>query len=96
MKPRNVLIALVLLGVVALLNLPAPTAARVKSAAGEQVVPFQNVMWLLIRKSKDVAVFLADSRRAAEDRQRLVEEVAALRQRLWGLEALAQGRPVPV
>ena len=87
-KPRKVVVCLVLLAVVILLNLPVPASLRVKNASRDNIAPFQNVMSFVLDRTLRIGSYLAEAGRAAGERERLLTQVATLREDVRRLEAL--------
>lgn len=81
-------ICTILLAVVVLLNLPLPASLRVKSGARDAVLPFQNVMSLVLAGASRGWVALADARAVSDEKQRLEEELARLSVRVHRIEEL--------
>ncbi len=75
------------LALVVVLNLPLPVSMRVRSAVGDGVSPFQNVMTLVWRRVTGMAMVVGNRTAAVEEREALLQENAVLRQRIRRLES---------
>jgi rod shape-determining protein MreC len=80
--------AVLLVGLVVILNLPLPLSMRIRHAATDQAAPFQNVMSLLVDRVRGFARHVTRSGDAARERQEQIVEIAELRDRLRRLERL--------
>ena len=77
-----------LLALVAVLNLPAPLSARVKSFSRDNLTAFQNLLWLMTDKVQGAVSSSAPSGISADERERLLAEIANLRNEVLELKAL--------
>lgn len=82
MRVNGIWVWTVLLAVVVLLNLPMPASSRVKAAARDGVVPFQNVLSWLANGTRGVFGGFTRNRSVIEERARLLTEIAELRHQL--------------
>ena len=78
MRDKRFLACLVVLGIVALLNLPLPAGMRLRSETRDNIAPFQNIMSLVIGRGRDLVAFLMDTASAGEERRQLITRVAEL------------------
>ncbi|MBN2301373.1 MAG: rod shape-determining protein MreC [Lentisphaerae bacterium] len=81
-KNRGLIIGLVVFGLLVFLNLPLPVSMRLKNGTRDNIAPFQNVASLLLHKLRNVGSFLFSARKAIDEKQRMSEEIASLRQQL--------------
>jgi rod shape-determining protein MreC len=86
----RVLGAILILAVVILLNLPPPAAMCVKGDVRDGVVPFQNVMAVLIGRVRATGAALFAGRDAAAEQRALIEQVARLREENRSLVAFGK------
>ncbi len=90
MKGRVFLIILVAVALLALLLLPAPATRPAKRATRDIVAPFQDACARVTDGARNALVYFGDSIRAAEDQQRLRNEITQLRNEVIRLEVLRQ------
>ena len=88
MNDRRYLGAMLLLGLVIILNLPLPVSMRIRHAATDQASPFQNVMSLMVGRVGGFFHHVTRSGEAARERDEQIVEIAELRDRLRRLERL--------
>lgn len=82
MRSKRYIILILLLAGVVLLNLPFPAARRVKAAARDNLVPFQSMMASAGATLREAAAFLRNPGKPGEEKRKLLEEVAALKDRV--------------
>ncbi len=82
MVKHRYVIAVILATLLVLLNLPAPVSLFMRESARDNVAPFQNVFWLLVRQGRKARASFLDERRAAGELTRLRKELAQLSFRL--------------
>jgi rod shape-determining protein MreC len=87
-RARTFLIAVILLAILLLLNLPLPAALRVKGGMRDNLRPYRNVMSFVLRGARLLGGALADANVAREERRQLLEEVSTLRYKLHRMAAL--------
>lgn len=90
MFERKYFVAILLLVLVVILNLPVPASKRVKSLARDTSAPFQNIMSLLLGDLRDAFAFVARAGRAADEKRQLTEQVAQLRLQVQSLRMAEQ------
>ncbi|MFC1497091.1 rod shape-determining protein MreC [Verrucomicrobiota bacterium] len=88
MKEKKYVFLIVLLGVVILLNLPPPVSWRVKSGTRDNMVPFQNVMMLIINKARDGVLFVKKARTVLDNEAKVMEELVMLREKERSMKEL--------
>jgi rod shape-determining protein MreC len=71
-----------------MLNLPLPAQLRLKSGTRDAMVPFQNVMSLLLYRARGALRLTARAEGVRAERDRLLADVATLRYRLRQVEVL--------
>jgi rod shape-determining protein MreC len=77
-----------MLATVVLLNLPLPVSMRVRAHARDNVAPFQNVMSLLVHKTRAVIEHLSAAGRAAANVESKQQEIERLSYQLERLKVL--------
>lgn len=88
MVNKRYMLAVFLLILVVLLNLPVPAAWKVKAFGRDNVAPFQNLMSLVIARLWDGCVSIATVGRAMEERNDLRRENAELKVENRNLQVL--------
>ncbi|TFG88063.1 MAG: rod shape-determining protein MreC [Gemmatimonadales bacterium] len=78
-RRRSTIIALILLVTAVLLNLPAPASRRIKESTHANLAPFQNLMSVLIHRSRHTARLFVEMREADDRIQDLEAENATLK-----------------
>lgn len=81
MRSRTIISVLIILGVLALLNLPPWLSRRVKAGASDNLSPFQNVIAFVVSRLRPSGGEGA-GRGLSMGREALLEEVATLREQL--------------
>ena len=90
MRDRRFVICAIILAVVIVLNLPLPTAMRIKGLSRDGIAPFQNLMTLLLHGGQERMSSFLDSKSAVAEREDLLTDLATLRMRVRDLEAVEQ------
>ena len=88
MRVRTYLICVILLAVLILLNLPMPTSMYIKTGSRGNLAPFQNLMSFFLMKIPRTMASFVDSGKALGEQQKMMEEIANLRQEIQGMKAL--------
>ena len=88
MRSRTLIVAGALVTVLILLNLPAPTALRLKMTSRDNLAPFQSVMSFLLDRTLRLGSHIAEAGRASEEREQLLTEVATLHEQVRRLQTL--------
>lgn len=88
MRSSHILVWAVILTVVVLLNLPLPASMRVKAGTRDSLAPFQNVLTLVLDRIRRLYTLASPDTMGAEERQRLLTEIAELRYQLDETEFL--------
>ncbi len=86
MRDRRYTLWVLVLALVVVLNLPLPVTMRVRSAARDSFLPFQNVLSLVWHRVAGVVHVVGSRTAVIEERERLLQENATLRQRIRRLE----------
>jgi len=88
-REKKYFIGITILAIVVVLNLPLSMSMRIKAGSRDNIAaPFQNVMSLLLNKGREVILFLGKAREAVGENERMLEELAVLRERIRSLEAI--------
>jgi len=87
-KGKTLFVCLVLLATVVLLNLPLPASMRIRAHARDNIAPFQNVMSLLVHKTRAVIDYLSAAGQAAENVESKQQEIERLTYQLERLKIL--------
>lgn len=88
MRGRTYLIYIILLVVLILLNLPMPASMYIKTGSRGNLAPFENIMSFLLRKIPRTMASFVDSRKALDEKQKMIEEIANIRQEIQRLKGL--------
>jgi rod shape-determining protein MreC len=87
---KKYFIAILLLALVVVLNLPVPASKRIKSASRDSVAPFQNIMSLLAGDVREAFFYLARAGKSADEKRQMNEQIAQLRLQVQSLRAAEQ------
>ncbi|MDI6774709.1 MAG: rod shape-determining protein MreC [Verrucomicrobiota bacterium] len=90
MRNKKLLIGLSAMVILVLLNLPLSVSLRIKCDAQDNVAPFQRFIRFLIEKGRNTFRPLADARKAIEEKQKMLEDIANLTFQLRNLRVLEQ------
>jgi rod shape-determining protein MreC len=82
--------AILILAVVILLNLPPPAAMHAKGGARDGLAPFQNILAVLIGRTRAAGAALFAGRDTVAEQRALAEDVARLREENRALVALGK------
>jgi rod shape-determining protein MreC len=88
LRGRTYLICAIVLAVLVLLNLPAPSSLYIKTATRGNLAPFQNVLWFLSGRVPETLSSIIASGKISDEKRRLIEEAANLRYQIRQLNAL--------
>jgi rod shape-determining protein MreC len=86
LRDRRYMLWMLVLVLVVILNLPLPASMRVRSAARDGFAPFQNVLALVWHRAAGVLASVGNRTGVVEEREKLLQENATLRQRIRRLE----------
>lgn len=88
MSGKKYFICFVLLVIAVLLNLPMSASLRIKAGSRDNLAPFQNMMSFLIIKASETVSSFVNAGDILDEKQRMIEEIATLRHRVWSLKTL--------
>ncbi|MBA4388687.1 MAG: rod shape-determining protein MreC [Verrucomicrobia bacterium] len=88
MFEKKYFVAVFLLVLVILLNLPVPASKRIKSGAHDAAAPFQNVMSLLVNDVREAFSYLLRASKAGDEQRQMQEKIAALNLQVQSLRSL--------
>ncbi|MFO7871275.1 MAG: rod shape-determining protein MreC [Kiritimatiellia bacterium] len=89
-RERKVIVCVVCLAIVLVLNLPASCVREIKGETRDSFVPFQNVMWLVIRGGGDFLSSVTNARGELEEKKEMEREIAFLNEKIVSLENAAR------